>query len=146
MPSRLLPALLLSLLMAMGFGTAAGAMTFGAPTATGVCAARTCILATGDIDETSSAALEAYLKTNKVAAGSLVILDSPGGDVAESLALGNLIRSARLDTMVAAYDAGKSQFKAGSCASYGPRFVMVEGTGTCVKIGGSVSVETTVRR
>ncbi|MFK4523118.1 hypothetical protein ABIF90_001099 [Bradyrhizobium japonicum] len=36
--------------------------------------------------------------------------------------------------------------KAGSCASYGPRFVMVEGTGTCVKIGGSVSVETTVRR
>jgi len=36
--------------------------------------------------------------------------------------------------------------KAGSCASYGPRFVMVEGTGTCVKVGGSVSVETTVRR
>lgn len=36
--------------------------------------------------------------------------------------------------------------KAGSCASYGPRFVMVEGTGTCVKIGGSVSVETSVRR
>ena len=36
--------------------------------------------------------------------------------------------------------------KAGSCASYGPRFVMVEGTGTCVKIGGSISVETTVRR
>ncbi|AJA63429.1 MULTISPECIES: hypothetical protein [Bradyrhizobium] len=36
--------------------------------------------------------------------------------------------------------------KAGSCASYGRRFVMVEGTGTCVKIGGSISVETTVRR
>ena len=36
--------------------------------------------------------------------------------------------------------------KAGSCASYGPRFVMDEGTGTCVKIGGSISVETTVRR
>ena len=36
--------------------------------------------------------------------------------------------------------------KAGSCASYGPRFLMVESTGTCVKIGGSVSVETTVRR
>ncbi|WP_314950846.1 hypothetical protein [Bradyrhizobium cosmicum] len=36
--------------------------------------------------------------------------------------------------------------KAGSCASYGPRFVMVEGTGTCMKIGGSISVETTVRR
>lgn len=36
--------------------------------------------------------------------------------------------------------------KAGSCASYGPRFVMVEGTGTCVKIGGSISIDTTVRR
>ncbi|MCK1743010.1 hypothetical protein IVA80_19560 [Bradyrhizobium sp. 139] len=36
--------------------------------------------------------------------------------------------------------------RAGSCASYGPRFFMVEGTGTCVKIGGSISVETTVRR
>jgi len=36
--------------------------------------------------------------------------------------------------------------KAGSCASYGPRFVMVEGTGTCVKVGGSVSVDTSIRR
>lgn len=36
--------------------------------------------------------------------------------------------------------------RAGSCASYGPRFVMVEGTGTCVKIGGSIGVDTTVRR
>jgi hypothetical protein len=40
--------------------------------------------------------------------------------------------------------AGKTQ--AGSCANYGPRFVMVEGTGTCVKIGGSISIDTTVRR
>jgi hypothetical protein len=36
--------------------------------------------------------------------------------------------------------------KAGSCASYGRGFYMVERTGTCVKIGGSISVETTVRR
>ena len=36
--------------------------------------------------------------------------------------------------------------RAGSCASYGPRFVMVEGTGTCVKIGGSISIDSTVRR
>lgn len=33
-----------------------------------------------------------------------------------------------------------------SCASYGPRFVMVEGTGTCVKIEGSSRIDTTVRR
>ena len=36
--------------------------------------------------------------------------------------------------------------KAGSCASYGRGFHMVEATGTCVKIGGAISVETTVRR
>jgi len=36
--------------------------------------------------------------------------------------------------------------KAGSCASYGRGFYRVEATGSCVKIGGSVSVETTVRR
>lgn len=36
--------------------------------------------------------------------------------------------------------------KAGSCAAYGRGFHMVESTGTCVKIGGSISVETTIRR
>ncbi|WP_262048068.1 hypothetical protein [Bradyrhizobium sp. Bra78] len=36
--------------------------------------------------------------------------------------------------------------KAGACAAYGPRFVMVEGTGTCVEIGGSISAGTTVGR
>lgn len=36
--------------------------------------------------------------------------------------------------------------RANSCASYGPRFTMVEGTGTCVKIGGSISIDATVRR
>ena len=39
-----------------------------------------------------------------------------------------------------------STAKAGSCAAYGRGFHWVEATGTCVKIGGSVSVETTVRR
>jgi hypothetical protein len=28
-----------------------------------------------------------------------------------------------------------------SCAAYGPGFVKVEGTGTCVQIGGSISVD-----
>ncbi|TWB04482.1 hypothetical protein [Bradyrhizobium stylosanthis] len=36
--------------------------------------------------------------------------------------------------------------KANSCASYGRGFHMVEATGTCVKIGGSISVDATVRR
>ena len=36
--------------------------------------------------------------------------------------------------------------KAGSCAAYGRGFHLVDSTGTCVKIGGSISVETTIRR
>jgi hypothetical protein len=36
--------------------------------------------------------------------------------------------------------------KAGSCAAYGRGFHMVEATGTCVKIGGSISIDTTIRR
>ncbi|OAF05677.1 hypothetical protein AYJ54_01885 [Bradyrhizobium centrolobii] len=36
--------------------------------------------------------------------------------------------------------------KANSCASYGRGFVMVEATGTCVKIGGAISVDATIRR
>ena len=36
--------------------------------------------------------------------------------------------------------------KANSCAAYGRGFYMVEATGTCVKIGGSISVDAAVRR
>ena len=33
-----------------------------------------------------------------------------------------------------------------SCAAYGPGFIKLEGTDTCVQIGGSVSVGAGVRR
>ncbi|WP_426616168.1 hypothetical protein [Bradyrhizobium sp. McL0616] len=36
--------------------------------------------------------------------------------------------------------------KAGACASYGRGFTWVEAAGTCVKIGGSTSVDAGVRR
>jgi hypothetical protein len=36
--------------------------------------------------------------------------------------------------------------KAGSCAAYGRGFTWAEATGTCVKIGGTVSVDGAVRR
>jgi hypothetical protein len=41
---------------------------------------------------------------------------------------------------------GTSAAKASSCAAYGRGFTWVEATGTCVKIGGSTSVDATVRR
>ncbi|OPY95809.1 hypothetical protein A5906_07535 [Bradyrhizobium sacchari] len=36
--------------------------------------------------------------------------------------------------------------KTNACASYGRGFHLVEATGTCVKIGGSISVDAGVRR
>jgi hypothetical protein len=36
--------------------------------------------------------------------------------------------------------------KANNCAAYGPKFYWVEAAGTCVKIGGSISVDAAVRR
>ncbi|UWU88478.1 hypothetical protein N2605_16060 [Bradyrhizobium yuanmingense] len=36
--------------------------------------------------------------------------------------------------------------RAGACAAYGSGFVMAEGTGTCVKLGGSTSVDAGIRR
>ncbi len=36
----------------------------------------------------------------------------------------------------------KTTTRGNPCASYGPGFVRVEGTDTCVKLGGSVSVGT----
>ncbi|MHC2437795.1 hypothetical protein [Bradyrhizobium sp. USDA 4451] len=35
----------------------------------------------------------------------------------------------------------KSMTRSNPCASYGPGFVKVEGTDTCVKLGGGISVE-----
>ena len=35
----------------------------------------------------------------------------------------------------------KGAATASACAGYGPGFVKVEGTGTCVKIGGAIRVE-----
>ena len=36
--------------------------------------------------------------------------------------------------------------KANSCASYGVGFTMIEATGTCVKVGGSIRGDAAVRR
>ena len=39
----------------------------------------------------------------------------------------------------------KEPKSSGSCAAYGAGFVKVAGTDTCVKVGGSVSIGTSVR-
>jgi len=40
----------------------------------------------------------------------------------------------------------KDRASSNSCAAYGPGFVKIEGTDTCVQVGGSISVGAGVRR
>ncbi|MDN3273624.1 porin [Frankia sp. RB7] len=42
--------------------------------------------------------------------------------------------------------AAKGAARANGCAAYGRGFTWVEATGTCVKIGGSVRVDTAIER
>ena len=74
----------------------------------------------------------------------LISLLTTSAAAAEALRLPPAERTQAGTTVPLKGAAGKA--RAGSCATYGPRFVMVEGTGTCVKIGGSISVDTTIRR
>jgi hypothetical protein len=65
-----------------------------------------------------------------------------------SPALAESARPLKLGTPVATDKPVPPQGKASSngCAAYGPGFVKVEGTDTCVQIGGSISVGAGVRR
>ncbi len=40
----------------------------------------------------------------------------------------------------------KGRASSNSCAAYGPGFVKIEGTDTCAKVGGTISVGAGVRR
>ncbi|MBR0753833.1 hypothetical protein JQ604_16735 [Bradyrhizobium jicamae] len=40
----------------------------------------------------------------------------------------------------------KGTARSNSCAEFGPGFVKVEGTGTCMKVGGGISVDAGARR
>jgi hypothetical protein len=40
----------------------------------------------------------------------------------------------------------KGKGASSSCAAYGPGFVKVDGTNTCVQVGGSINVGARVRR
>jgi hypothetical protein len=40
----------------------------------------------------------------------------------------------------------KGKASSNSCAAYGPGFVKIEGTDTCMQVGGSISVGARVRR
>lgn len=95
----------------------AAAMTFEKVKGSDLCAARECVLASGDIDADSPRSLKSFLRANNIGAGSLLILNSRGGDLLASLAMGTTVREARLSTLVQAYDRRSGRFRGGQCAS-----------------------------
>jgi hypothetical protein len=50
------------------------------------------------------------------------------------------LRDQKLDKPAVSIPLRAPKAAANSCAEYGPGFVKVEGSSTCVKIGGSISV------
>ena len=81
-------------------GTAAKAMTFTLIPAAGACAARPCILADGDIDDRALGAFTAFTRRAHIGPGALVVLNSAGGNVLQSLMLGKAIRQQGFSTTV----------------------------------------------
>jgi hypothetical protein len=64
-----------------------------------------------------------------------------------SSAFAESARPLRLDTPAGDKPAPlKGKTSSNACAAYGPGFVKVEGTDTCVQVGGSISVGAGVRR
>jgi hypothetical protein len=127
--------------LALAFGArAAQAMTFETVSGPEACAARTCVLATGEIGEQSGEAFAAFLHANRIDRGALVILNSPGGDLMASLKMGNEIRGAGLATMVAAFDKSAGRFADdGACAS-ACAYVFLGGVERSVGAGAKIGV------
>jgi hypothetical protein len=99
-------------------GSAARAMTFERIGTGGACATRTCVLANGDIDGRSAHDFEDFVREARVPKGALVVLNSAGGNVVQSLALGKEIRVHGLSNAVASYEAASGELRDGGvCAS-----------------------------
>jgi hypothetical protein len=126
--------------LAVTFGARAEAMTFQAVGGPAECAGRACILAEGLIDEHTSRDFEAFLKDHQIARGGLVVLDSEGGNLMESLKLGNEIREAGLATTVRGYDRGAGQFRDGGACASACAYAFLGGVERSVGAGARIGV------
>lgn len=112
------PAILVAIAALFLTAFPAAAMTFEKVTGPAECAARGCVLAIGEIDAETAEAFQRFVRANDIRPGALVVLDSGGGNLVESLALGVAFRKAGLDTTVQSYDRAARSFRAaGTCAS-----------------------------
>lgn len=73
------------------------------------------VYASGEIESGDAARLRSFLQTNSVK-DVKIAFDSPGGSLAEGLALGQLIRTLQLDTTIASAAIGQKATCASACA------------------------------
>ncbi|MDB5417303.1 MAG: hypothetical protein JWP50_722 [Phenylobacterium sp.] len=118
----------------------AAAMTFETITGPDACAARACILANGDIDKDSGDQFATFLRTNKIGAGGLVVLNSQGGHLLQSLTLGNAIRKAGLSTTVALFDRATGRFRTGGRCASACAYAFLGGVQRYVELGAKIGV------
>jgi len=101
------------------------------------CPAAGCVAATGMIAPGTAGEFQRFLKANRVVTGTLIELDSTGGDVIGALKLGLIIRRNHLNTRVRAPDAGNGTL--GMCAS-ACAYVFVAGVERGIEDGARVGV------
>jgi hypothetical protein len=116
------------------------AMTFELVSGPAECAKRACIVAGGEIDEHAASDFQAFRQAHDIAAGALVVLDSTGGDVLQSLRLGNEIRAAGLATTVAAYDRESRRFRGGGRCAAECAYAFLGGVERSVRAGAKLGV------
>jgi hypothetical protein len=119
----------------------ASAMTFELVSGPAESAQRAGILASGEIDERAASDFQAFRNAHDIGAGALMVLDSAGGDVLQSLRLGNEIRAARLATTVAAYDAATRSFRRGGRCASECAYAFLGGVERSVGAGAKVGVD-----
>ena len=130
----------LAALLGLTLASGAHAMTFERVTQPALCAEHVCILVEGEIQEHSARQFETFLKKEKIGRGALVILNSPGGNLMESLQLGETIREAGLSTTVQAYDRKTGTFTGGAACASACAYVFVGGVERSVGQGSRIGV------
>ncbi|HYG26433.1 MAG TPA: hypothetical protein VD906_05965 [Caulobacteraceae bacterium] len=100
--------LVILLVVLIASTSSAAAMTFKM-TSGGECGTRTCMSGSGEIGDHTANDFAAFIKANNIRPGALLVLDSPGGNLTQGLALGGKIRRAGVSTTV--------QVPGGACAS-----------------------------
>lgn len=118
----------------------AAAMTFSTTQAPGACRARACVLAVGDIDADTGKAFADFVRRNRIAAGSTVVLQSEGGNLLGGLALGTAIRTAALSTSVEQFDAKAGEFRPGGFCASACTYAFVGGLHRSVGAGSRLGV------